>query len=221
MLANNLANSGTDGFKADREFYGLYSSPAGDESFTMPTVERPWTDFSQGVLRSTGSSLDMALSGKGLFAVNGPSGPLYTRSGNFRLTPAGELTTADGYAVRLAGGGSLQVQSPSPLEVGADGTIRQDGQSLGQLELVNFTQTDSLAKVGNSYFRQTDTKAAPAAATDVQVYQGRLEGSNSGTAEGAVRLIQVMRQFEMLQRAISLGSEMGRKSIDEVAKVGS
>src|ERR1035441_9693053 len=75
LLANNIANASTGGYKADREFYSLYVAPetAGNDSpSTMPLIERPWVDHAQGALRSTGNPLDVALSGKGFFSVNGP-----------------------------------------------------------------------------------------------------------------------------------------------------
>src|SRR6516162_1369593 len=75
LLANNIANASTGGYKADREFYSLYAAPetaGNDPSSTMPLIERPWVDHTQGVLRTTGNPLDVALSGKGFFAVNGP-----------------------------------------------------------------------------------------------------------------------------------------------------
>src|SRR5271165_4333912 len=78
LLANNMANSSTGGYKADREFYSLYMAPeaqASGSSTTMPVVERPWTDLSQGLLTNTGNALDVALSGKGFFTVSGPNGP--------------------------------------------------------------------------------------------------------------------------------------------------
>src|SRR2546429_990989 len=87
LLANNVANASTGGYKADREFYSLYVAPeAADNNplSTMPVIERPWVDHSQGTLHSIGNPLDLALSGRGFFAVNGPNGPLYTRNGNFR-----------------------------------------------------------------------------------------------------------------------------------------
>src|ERR1039457_868174 len=117
LLANNLANSSTSGFKRDSEFYGLYTSDegqdstTGDASFTLPVVKRQWTDFSQGTLLPTGSQLDVAISGPGFLAVNGPSGPLYTRNGNLQVSPSGQLATADGYTVRGAGGNPIQVTS--------------------------------------------------------------------------------------------------------------
>src|SRR5579862_5744675 len=117
MLANNLANSTTGGFKTDREFYGLFSADAdssieGETSPTkLPQIQKQWTDFSQGTLQPTGSPLDLALSGKGFFAVNGPSGPLYTRNGAFQLSQTGVLTTAEGYPLNAATGGTIQTIS--------------------------------------------------------------------------------------------------------------
>lgn len=223
MLANNVANATTGGYKSDREFYSLYVAPeAGynDPLATMPLIERPWTDFSQGSLRATGNPLDVALSGKGFFSVNGPSGPLYTRNGNFRVAANGTLVAADGYAVRGTGGAVLSVGSASPLEISNDGTVRQDGQVIGQLEIADFTSTAGLVKQGSNYFRSPSPPARPTAPPDTAVEQGHLEDSNSGSAEAAVRLIGVMRQFEMLQKAVGLGAEMNRHAIEEVARVG-
>src|SRR3954451_1263983 len=67
LLANNIANASTGGYKADREFYGLYRAPEGDSDSTMPLIERHWIDPSQGTLHGTGNPLDVALSGRGFF----------------------------------------------------------------------------------------------------------------------------------------------------------
>jgi len=223
MVANNLANTETSGYKTDREFYNLYIAPeanGGDEgsAVTLPVIERSWTDFSQGALRPTGSALDLALAGKGFFAVDGPSGSLYTRNGNFRVSPAGLLVTAEGYPVRAVAGGKLRVDPASPIEVSGDGAVRQNGQTLGQLEIADFANAGAAIKQGASYFRSAD---APQPAAGTQVEQGKLEGSNAGAAESAVRLVSVMRQFEMLQKAMSLGTQMNRESVEEVARVAS
>jgi flagellar basal-body rod protein FlgF len=223
MLANNVANAATGGYKSDREFYSLYVAPEAADSeppATMPVIERPWTDFSQGLLSSTGNPLDLALTGKGFFSVDGPSGALYTRNGNFRLAADGKLTTADGYAVRGAGGTGLKLAGAGPIDIGPDGTITQDGGAVGQLDIADFTSTAGLVKQGNNYFRATNALLRAAPAQGVSVAQGQLEGSNAGSAEAAVRLIGVMRQFEMLQKAVTLGAEMNLHAIQEVAKVG-
>src|SRR4051794_41735691 len=100
LLANNVANASTGGYKADREFYGLFTSPESESDSSMPLIERPWIDHSQGLIHGTGNQLDVAISGRGFFSVNGPRGPLYTRNGNFRVTGDGKLITSDGYTVR-------------------------------------------------------------------------------------------------------------------------
>src|SRR5207302_1388266 len=129
--------------------------------------------------------------------------------------------TTEGYPVRLAGGRQLQSSSPAPLEIAADGSVSQQGQPLGQLAVMNFADVAVLSKQAGSYFQTTDPSVAPAPATGVEVQQGKLEGSNVGTAESAVRLVSVMRQFEMLHKAISIGAEMNKKAVEEVAHVGS
>ncbi len=221
MLANNVANASTAGYKSDREFYSLYLAPEANTDATMPVVERPWTDFSQGTLRATGNSLDLALAGKGFFSVNGPSGPLYTRSGAFRIAPSGALVTSEGYPVRGAGGTVVNVAGSSPLEISTDGTVRQAGNIVGQLEIADFTSTAGLVKHGNNYFHSGQAPAQTAAPPGTAIRQGHLEESNTGSAEAAVRLIGVMRQFEMLQKAVALGADMNQHAIQEVARVGS
>jgi flagellar hook-basal body protein len=158
LLANNVANASTGGYKADREFYSLYVAPEAQEedAATMPVIERPWTDHSQGALQTTGNPLDLALSGKGFFAVQGPTGPLYTRNGSFHLCADGKLATVDGYAVNGSSGAPLTLRGAQPIEISGDGTVRQNGNVIGQLQVVDFTATAGLAKQGSNYFRVSD-----------------------------------------------------------------
>jgi flagellar basal-body rod protein FlgF len=223
LLANNVANASTGGYKADREFYSLYVAPEAQEagsSSTMPLIERPWVDLSQGTIRNTGNSLDLALSGKGFFSVDGPNGPLYTRNGNFRLDPTGKLVTAEGYPVRGAAG-AVTLQGSLPVQILNDGTIQQGGQSVGQLSVADFPGPLGVQKQGSNYFRAADADQKPVAATGATVEQGKLEDSNAGSAEAAVRLVGIMRQFEMLQKAAQIGNDMGKQAIEQVARVGS
>jgi flagellar basal-body rod protein FlgF len=225
LLANNLANADTGGYKTDREFFGLFIAPdaaAPDASGlnAVPVIERNWIDFAQGALRNTSNQLDFAIDGKGFFAVDSPSGVAYTRNGAFRLSPAGALVTAEGYTVRNATGSTFKLDPATPIEVLADGTVMQSGQAAGKLALVDFENPQLLSKQGANYFRTSNDKVAAQAST-AQIHQGKLEGSNVGSAEAAVRLVNVMRQFEMLQRALSIGGEMNKKAVEDVARVGS
>jgi flagellar basal-body rod protein FlgF len=218
MLANNIANSATAGYKVDREFYSIYQDAEAAGGVLSPVIDKPWTDFSQGQLQATGRSLDIALDGKGFFAVNGPSGALYTRNGAFRITSAGDVTSAEGYPVRLVGGTTLRSETNAPVEISVDGSVRQGGADIGKLEIVDFAP-GALAKQGTSLFRAIDG-ADPIAASGTAVHQGKLEGSNVASAESAVRLVSLLRQFEMLQRAITISGEMSKRSLEEVARVG-
>lgn len=223
LLANNLANAATNGFKSDREFYNLYASaesrnsPAGPLG-TLPVIEKQWTDFSQGTLQVTGNPLDIALSDKGFLVVNGPNGPLYTRNGSLRVLGTGELATTEGFAIQTAGGNSIRLAPEKAVEILTDGTVRQDGQTLGKIHTVTFKSTDSLRKAGRTCFQNVDASNIPTAA-DLQVQQGKVENSNVSIVEASMRLVGVMRQFEMLQKAIGISGEMNAKTIQEVAKI--
>jgi flagellar basal-body rod protein FlgF len=217
LLANNVANASTGGYKADREFYSLYVGPEAeaDSPPGMPVIDRPWVDLSQGTLRQTGNPLDLAISGRGFFPVAGPHGPLYTRNGSFHIANS-HLVTAEGYAVTGPDGQALKLTGSGPIEISPDGNVVQDGNQIGQLQPVDLSY-GGLSKQGDSYFRAADPSVRPQAA-DGRVEQGKLEASNSGGAEAAVRLVGIMRQFEMLQKAVSLGSDMNKQAIEQVAR---
>jgi len=216
MLANNIANSGTSGFKADREFYSLYQQE-------LPLVENRWTDFSQGTVLATGNPLNMALSGTGFFALNGPAGTLYTRNGSFQVSKSNQLETPDGYTLRnaLDQGRPIKVDPTQDIVIGKDGTVTQAGQPVGRIEIGQIpSAATQVAKLGTSYFALVSGGGSATPAPTTEVLQGQLEQSNVPVADFAVRLVSVMRQFEMLQKAMNIGSQMSREAIQEVAKVG-
>ncbi len=220
MLANNIANASTVGYKADREFYNIYTAPeaaAGGSFDAMPLIEKPYTDLSQGVAQVTGNPLDLSLSGAGFFAAQSPTGPVYTRNGSFRRAADGTLVTSEGYPVGSADGKPIKMSGVHPVEISSDGTIKEDGKVIGQLQIADFTSSAGLVKRGDNYFRAASgvTPSRP----KTPVTQGQLEASNSGSAESAVRLVSVMRQFEMLQKAATMAGDMSKQAIEEVAKV--
>src|ERR1700687_33361 len=159
LLANNIANASAPGFKADREFFGLYlsqeaaESPAGTNPPVLPVIERNWTDFAQGSMTPTGSPLDLALNGKRFFVANSPSGPVFTRDGSLRFSKDGQLETLDGYSIQGTDGKPIVLDSSKPVEIGPDGMVRQGGQDAGQIAIVDFQDPTALAKRGNNYFR--------------------------------------------------------------------
>jgi flagellar basal-body rod protein FlgF len=214
MLANNIANAGTAGFKSDGEFYNLY-----DEQ--LPTIETQWTNFSQGSLVETGNPLNLALSGKGMFALNSPNGIVYTRDGEFRISKDNQLETANGYTLRdtLNKGNPITVDPAQPVSIATDGSVAQGGTTIGQIEIADPASNPlAVSKLGNSYYIASTQSSVPAA-QGTDVLQGQLEQSNVATSESAVKLVGILRQFEMLQKAISVDTDMSKRGLEEVAKV--
>jgi flagellar basal body rod protein FlgG len=212
VVANNLANATTAGFKADHSFQMAMS----DVQQGGLSTSQNWTDFTQGSLKPTGSSSDLALGGPGLFVVTGKSGPLYTRNGNFSLSPGGEFLTPDGNKLQGAGGGTIKVDPARPFAIGVDGTVSQDGVAAGQIAVVEFDATNALQKQGGSYYRATAGQA-PKPSTS-RVIQASLESSNVGAAESSVEMIGIMRQFESLQKALTLHTEMDKRTVESTGR---
>ena len=222
LVANNLANSSTSGYKTDGEFYTLFSSEAAGEDASglssVPMIQRQWTDFAQGLLEPTNNPLDFGLSGKGFFVVQGPSGPLYTRNGNFRFSTGGALVTSEGYPLLQQNGQPFHANTAQPLQVSRDGDITQNSSSIGSVKIADFQNPAGLTKFGANYFSNA-TGQEPVDATGAQIYQGKIETSNVSASHGAVRIVGLSRQFEMMQKAITISNDMGKKAIEEVAKV--
>lgn len=227
LLANNLANSSTPGFKADREAYSLYlgdesaearDSGSGLAQVTAPTIDRHHTDLRQGQLLPSGSQSELALSGAGFFLVTGPQGPLITRAGRIQVARDGRLVTPEGYEFVTVEPRRIKADPQRPLDIDKEGTVSQGGVRLGKLKIINPDLSVQPPKREGVYF-SLDSRLMTAPEASADVYQGRVEAANVSVPETAVRLINVLRQFESLNKAIQLGGEMSRKAVEEVARI--
>ena len=228
LVANNLSNTSAPGFKADRERFSLYLSEetksaqqdgAGVAQPFLPVVESNWTDTSQGELHNTGNMNDIALSGKGFFQTIGPDGPLFTRDGRFAVTSAGKLVTPGGLEFASESGQPVQLDPALSVSVDADGTVRQQGIEAGRLKVVDWADATPSAKKSGGYFQLDPRSTNALQPSTAQLRQGYQEQSNLAPAEGSVRLIEVMRQFEALNKAAQIGGDMNRYAVEDVAKV--
>ncbi|NOY92592.1 MAG: flagellar basal-body rod protein FlgF [Deltaproteobacteria bacterium] len=226
VVANNVANVNTVGFRADRVAFREALSQAGTDgpapdALRFSQISQIATSDAPGALEQTGGSLDLALSGDGFFVVRGAQGDRYTRAGNFVTDADGVLRTREGLAVM---GRPEDPSQPEPVEIriprstreisiGVDGTVRADGTSVGQLRLVNLTEAQ---KEGRTLF--TAQRAEDTADTEVQ--QGYLEGSNINAVAGLIEMITVTRSFEAFQKVIDTFRQLDNRSARDLAGRG-
>ncbi len=236
VIANNLANVNTVGFKRDRAnfedlFYRHQAVPGAQDSAgnLAPTgiaiglgsrVSSTQTDYDQGAFQTTNNQLDLAIEGNGFFQVQDPSGEtLYTRSGNFSINANGNLVMGSASTGRLVEPPVVFPPDTTNISISADGIveIQQAGnsqlQQLAQLQLAQFTNPDGLQKLGENLFRETDasgsaTLANPATQGLGVVRQGTLESSNVEPVQELIDLITTQRAFELNSQAVQAGDQI-------------
>ena len=217
---NNLANVNTTGFRADFEqFRSMPVFGGGYASRVYSMTERPGTDFSGGGLQTTGRELDMAIADQGWIAVQGAEGREgFTRAGDFRVTPNGQLITSAGFQV-MGDAGPMAIPPYDKLDIGDDGTItiipqgqRSDNMVVvGRIKLVN-PATDTITKGpdGLMYLNDPDAVAPPDAG--VRVVQGALEMSNVNAVEAMVNMMQLSRHYELQVKMMKTAEEVDQHS---------
>lgn len=241
VVANNLANAGTTGFKREttvsKSFTDFLIQRVNDDDAVSrnlpPQVGRlgigtyivnTATRLTTGSLQPTGNSLDVAISGDGFFAVNTPQGVRYTRQGSFRQNAEGTLVTPDGHEV-LVDGSPVQAEGGA-LSITADGDVMAFGQSLGRLSVVTSQELGALRKEGSGLWAQAGeagdfaTLVTPSeTAGSYQLKVGFLETSNVQSVTEMVEMMTTMRSFEANQRALQAQDETLQKAVNEVGRV--
>lgn len=230
LLSNNLANASTPGYKGDRESYATYlsaesalsqSDEIGRAQALSPLVESAWTDLRAGSLRQTGNPRDFAIDGAGFLIADSPRGPVLARSGALQVSTEGKLVTPEGYEVHTTDTPRIKAQRDLPLSIHPDGSVAQEGTVLGRLRIVQPERPALQGKREGAYFLLDSQSLPSLPQASGEIRQGYQEDSNVNPAEAATRLIDILREFESLQRAIQIGGEMNRRSIEEVARVAS
>ena len=223
LIANNLANLGSVGYRAQQTQFQSILAAANPglldalnraiNNFNVIGGTR--LDFSNGNLQTTGNALDLAVEGSGFFAVQTRAGVRYTRNGSFQQSSDGRLVTAQGDPV-LGEQGPI-VLPAGEISISADGTLSVAGALAGKLRIVDVRGAD-LVPVGNSYYLATKGQVRPA--NDTVVRQGALESANLDATAEIANLITVQRHAEMLARALSsFHSDFNRIATQELARV--
>jgi flagellar basal-body rod protein FlgF/flagellar basal-body rod protein FlgG len=223
-IANNLANVSTPGFRATHNAFSSLLATANDSPLSAlnqdaneyGVLSGTRLDTTQGALVPTGNDLDLAIEGTGYFQVKTAAGPVYTRGGNFRVSPQGQLITSAGDPV-LGDGGPITIVG-EPVSISTDGTISTNGAISGRLKLVEFPPATALESVGSTYY--TAPAGTAIAAVNSQVRQGSLESSNVNPVTSVVELITAQRQVETMRRVLSMfNGEMDKTAAQELPRV--
>ena len=229
VVANNIANLNTTGYKADGSIFEEYLSGAAGSGQSASGVSfvldrGVWHDMSQGSIERTGNSLDVAIDGNGFMVVQTPNGERYSRNGSLQISPTGQLVTSDGYPV-LGDGGPITLQSTDrQISISRDGTISvREGASKvdsarGKLRMVTFASPQQLKKDGAGAF-SAPAGAQPQPATTGAFIQGAVEKSNVRGVVEMSRMIEITRSYTNISAMLQQQNDLSTSAIDKLAEV--
>lgn len=231
VVANNIANLNTTGYKADNVTFGEYVMPvarannfrSGDRQVSFTQDRTTWLDQSQGPVVQTGNPLDIAISGNAFLTVQTPQGERYTRNGALQLNSTGELVTSEGLRVIGQNGPIVLQPGDRNVSISTDGTVSvREGTSnvdsqRGKLKLASFEDPRMLQKDGTSTF--TTNGMQPQTPTNVRINQGAIEKSNVHSVVAMTRMVEVTRTYTQVAQLLQQHSDMRRTAIQQLAEV--
>ena len=237
VLANNLANSSTTGFKAEgstsEAFKDVLAYKIKDNSEAVrarrlgpmsPGVKigETYTDWSEGAFHTTDKDYDMCISGHGFFAIefaktNGEKETMYTRDGNFVVNKDNQLVNKNGDYVLDVNGNHITVDPLTEMLMDVNGVMYQNGEEVAQIQIADFEDYNYLSKYGETYYRTVD--GAQKVEANASVYNGMLESSNVQVAKEMVNLISYQRAYEANQKMIRAHDETLQTAVTDLGKI--
>ena len=233
VVANNIANLNTTGFKADGALFEEFIAPTArggnqsgfDSRVSFVRDRATWIDMSQGPVERTGNPLDVAIDGKGFLAVQTPNGERYTRNGALQVNASGELVTSEGHQV-LGDSGPITLQPKDrDITISPDGTVSvgEGGSTMsdalrGKLRVVVFENPAQLNKDGAGTFMAPEG-VTPDANSQARIVQGAIEKSNVRAVVEMTRMIEVTRSYAQVAAMLTQQTEMRHSAIDKLAAV--
>lgn len=212
VIANNIANSATTGFRQEGVIFSEYVRALPDQpSLSMTRSQVRNTSPEQGMLTQTNGRFDLAIQGDGYFLIETPAGERLTRAGSFTPNAQGDLVTADGHLLLDAGGAPVFVPPDAgDIGIASDGTISSDGRAMGQIGLFQPVDPLTMQREDGVMFR-ADSGVEP---TDgAAILQGYLESSNVNAILQVSRMIEVQRAYEAGQNLLNAEDERLRNVI--------
>ena len=232
VVANNIANLNTSGFKADGIVFQEYLASSArasrfagaDQRLSFVHDRATWLDLSQGPVQQTGNPLDVAISGNAFLTVQTPRGERYTRNGALQVNSADALVTSEGYQVIGENGPIVLQAGDRDVSISSDGTISvREGRNptdspRGKLRLVSFPNAQRLQKDSASTFA-APADMRPQAAIDARIAQGAIEKSNVRAVVEMSRMVEVSRSYSMVASMLQQQGDMRRQAIEKLAEV--
>ncbi|MCA1244865.1 flagellar basal-body rod protein FlgF [Stappia stellulata] len=220
VVANNLANMNTNGYKTQRLLFEEYLMPVaqarqfeqGDQEFSYVVDYGMASNFEPGSISLTGNAFDVALEGDGYLVVDTPGGERYTRAGAMHLDASGQLVTSDGLAVQGEGGPLTFTAEDTDISIAKDGTISSSLGVKGRLRVVSFENQQGLERIGANLY----TGENPVPAQNVRVLQGAIEKSNVSGVTEVSRMIEITRNYTAVSKMISDNEELRKKAIERL-----
>jgi flagellar basal-body rod protein FlgF len=235
VVANNIANVNTNGFKTNSSVFQEYLMPTArgnhfpGASKRISQVIDPETyrDMGQGAMERTGNPLDVAIGGDAFLVVQTPNGQRYTRDGSLQINSAGQLVTADGFPVQGDNGPIVFQPTDHDVSITADGRItviegnnNRTESARGRLSLVSFANPQQLQNDGNnSFIAPAGVAATPA--TNATLKQGYVEKSNVSGVHEMTRLIEITRSYTEVANLLQQESDLHKTAIQQLAQVPS
>ena len=212
VLANNIANASTTGFRqAGVTFTEYIKTAPNSESLSMGVANLPSMSMAQGTLTRTGGTFDFAIEGDGFFMVETPDGERLTRAGSFAANGDGDLVTPDGFKVLDSGGTPIFIPPDAEgVDMASDGTLSVGGQPIAQIGVFSPVDPLSLKRAGGVMF---DASGDVEPTETSRVVQGFLESSNVDTIGQLSRMIEVQRAYEMGQSFLDAENERIRSAL--------
>ena len=233
VVANNVANVNTNGYKADRSLFEEYLMPVahednfvgGDRRLSFVQDRATFHDFAGGPTEQTKNPLDVAIDGKAFLVVQTPAGERYTRDGGLQINAQGQLVTASGSPVLGTNGPITFQQTDHDITISDDGTVtviegtNNAADSIrGKLRLVSFAQAQKLLKEGSNLYAAGEGNIARPDTT-ARVRQGFIERSNVSAVSEMSRMVEVSRAYTQMATLLQQQSELQRSAIEKLADV--
>jgi flagellar basal-body rod protein FlgF len=235
VVANNIANLNTTGYKADNSMFEQFLMPVARENrFNVPDRQLnfvndrgTWHNFQPGALQQTGNPLDIAIKGDGFLVVQTPDGERYTRNGALQVNAQGQLVTMDGSPVMGGSGPIVLQETDRDISISPDGSVTvvegadtQTESQRGRIRLVTFDAPQQLQKEAGTLFSAPDG-VTPTPDTQSQVMQGVTEKSNVNGVVEMTRLIEISRAYQQVATLLQQQSDLHKNAIHDLANVPS